>query len=375
MAVNRNDIALCLSGGGIRAVAFHLGVLRYLAEKGLLERIRHISSVSGGSLFVGMVYRANEWSWPTSAEYLSSTHSRIAQAICSRSMQAGAITRLLWPQNWRYLLSRANLLSIELRSCWGFDVPLSAIGPNPEWSINGTTAENGKRFRFKGSSLGDWELGYAQAPDFSLADALAVSAAFPIGFGPLMLRADKQTWMKREWGEVLGSEKVVKSPYKRLHLYDGGLYDNLGAESFFHPGRQVEKIPNTYILVSDAGAPLPVGLNTGPLNPFRIKRMMDIMSEQCRSLRVRAFSNYLQANPDAGAYLWIAAPVRKECEEQARFAREFPTSLKRLDPTEAHQLSDHGYAVTAEVDERYGIGKTYATHAHEYNISKGHSHV
>ena len=49
------DIALVLSGGGIRAMAFHLGVLRRMAEQGLLERVSHLSSVSGGSLIVGLV--------------------------------------------------------------------------------------------------------------------------------------------------------------------------------------------------------------------------------------------------------------------------------------------------------------------------------
>jgi NTE family protein len=44
------QIGLALSGGGIRAAVFHLGVLRRLAEQEFLENVSQISTVSGGSL-------------------------------------------------------------------------------------------------------------------------------------------------------------------------------------------------------------------------------------------------------------------------------------------------------------------------------------
>src|SRR5262245_55765452 len=43
-------IALCLSGGGFRAMLFHLGSIWRLNECGLLTRIQRVSSVSGGSI-------------------------------------------------------------------------------------------------------------------------------------------------------------------------------------------------------------------------------------------------------------------------------------------------------------------------------------
>lgn len=52
-------IGLALSGGGYRAAAFHLGVIRKLFELGLAENIKAISCVSGGSL-VG-AYLAKWW--------------------------------------------------------------------------------------------------------------------------------------------------------------------------------------------------------------------------------------------------------------------------------------------------------------------------
>ena len=59
-------VALALSGGGIRAMAFHLGVLKRMAELDLLERVARISTVSGSSLLMGLVYRSNDFCWPTS---------------------------------------------------------------------------------------------------------------------------------------------------------------------------------------------------------------------------------------------------------------------------------------------------------------------
>ena len=47
---SRPSIALALSGGGFRATMFHLGVIRYLFEKRLLKGVKHVCSVSGGSV-------------------------------------------------------------------------------------------------------------------------------------------------------------------------------------------------------------------------------------------------------------------------------------------------------------------------------------
>ena len=43
-------VALCLSGGGYRAMLFHVGALWRLYEAGWLPKIDRISSVSGGSI-------------------------------------------------------------------------------------------------------------------------------------------------------------------------------------------------------------------------------------------------------------------------------------------------------------------------------------
>src|SRR6266571_1505710 len=50
-----DGIALCLSGGGYRAMLFHLGAVWRINELGLLPRLARISSVSTGSIVAGLL--------------------------------------------------------------------------------------------------------------------------------------------------------------------------------------------------------------------------------------------------------------------------------------------------------------------------------
>src|SRR5688572_29643903 len=47
--------ALCLSGGGYRAMLFHVGALWRLNECGYLKKLARISSVSGGSIAAALL--------------------------------------------------------------------------------------------------------------------------------------------------------------------------------------------------------------------------------------------------------------------------------------------------------------------------------
>lgn len=230
-----NDIDLALSGGGIRAMVFHLGVLRFLAEREKLEKVRRISSVSGGSLITGLILKESGMCWPDSRRFLSEIYPAMQYKLCSRSLIADMLKQLIRPGNYRFLLSRANILGKALEVEWGIAEKLGNLPLYPEISLEGTTAENGKRFRFKRDTLGDYDLGYADAADFPLAQALAVSAAFPGGIGPLCLETGAYVWRKNGPGREGTQETTTHCAYATLHLYDGGVYDNLGLEPFLTP--------------------------------------------------------------------------------------------------------------------------------------------
>jgi len=363
------SIGLALSGGGVRAAAFHAGVLKKLAEDQILESVEHVSTVSGGSLFTGLVFSLSGYKWPSSSRYLEETLPCIKFALTKTSLQMEAIQRLLLPKNWRYILSRANVLEQTIREVWNIDARLDALSASPTWSINCTTGETGRRFRFKNKTMGDYETGYASVDSFSLSKAMAISAAFPGGIGPLSLSARDYAWKKRpEWDK--GDEQAYEAPFSKFHLYDGGLYDNLGIEPLFNVGKQILKNDSTlkrplnWLLVSDGGAPLDRVKIPHPLNPFRFKRIADIALDQTRALRVRSLMNYFTARSGSGAYVGIGMDPRKSIsegtknnpklqeellelawlsEEDAKRAAMYATNLNGMEAVDFDLLARHGY--------------------------------
>jgi predicted acylesterase/phospholipase RssA len=61
---SRDGVGLCLSGGGYRAMLFHVGALWRLNEIGWLRRLFFVSSVSGGSITAGLVAVKRRFSKP-----------------------------------------------------------------------------------------------------------------------------------------------------------------------------------------------------------------------------------------------------------------------------------------------------------------------
>lgn len=363
------SIGLVLSGGGVRAAVFHAGVLKYLAEQDLLGRVSHVSSVSGGSLFTGMVFKESDYSWPTSTKYLEIFLPRFRKLLVSCSLQRMAFGLLLKPINWRFALSRANVVAQAVEKKWGVTALLGDLDVTPVWSINCCAGETGRRFRFKNGTFGDYELGYANAGNFKLAQAMAISAAFPGGIGPLVIETSRFSWMKRSgWGE--SAPLPHEPPFSHIHLYDGGIYDNLGLEPLFDGGKRQIKNDNsistqvTYLLVSDAGAPLSRKTIPGQFNPLRFKRIADIALEQTRALRVRSFVNFLQGGPDRGVLVGIGSDAKTSVETyakshdhlfhelsnynwlsaaEAKRAAEYKTSLDKMSESNYDLLLRHGY--------------------------------
>jgi predicted acylesterase/phospholipase RssA len=69
-------LGLALSGGGLRATLYHLGVVRFLRDAGLLREVTHIVSVSGGSI-LGAHLALNWERYNTSAAEFEAAASKI----------------------------------------------------------------------------------------------------------------------------------------------------------------------------------------------------------------------------------------------------------------------------------------------------------
>ena len=131
--------------------------------------------------------------------------------------------------------------------------------------LNATTYESGKNWRFiPKSRMGDYVVGYVKEPSIPLTDAMAASAAYPGLIGPLALDTRKFSWFEFE-GQV---EREIQPPFAKLHLWDGGLYDNLGVEALFKiRGEHQYHNDCNFLVVSDASNP--VGLKKHTVNPRR----------------------------------------------------------------------------------------------------------
>ena len=171
-----------------------------------------------------------------------------------------------------------------------------------------------------------------------------------IQIGPLVIQADSYEWIKRKkWNDPNDTGSIISPLYPKLHVYDGGVYDNLGLEPFFDAGKGILKDPlppDTKIILSDAGAPLEQGFSLSRVNPWRLKRVTDIISDQSRALRIRTFFNYIQKDPSKGSLIYIAHKISDdETCSSAEFASKFATTLRKLTYDEFDKILNHGYEV------------------------------
>ncbi len=343
-------IALAFSGGGVRATVFHLGVLARLARQNLLGDVETISSVSGGSLAAGLVFASNGNAWPTSAQYLHHTVPQIHSLLTSCDLQWNyAVNSLLRP--WRLLSGRAAILGDAIERLWCIDGRLADLPIAPRWIINATCYETGKNWRFQRDLMGDYQTKYITDPDFPLSAALAASAAVPCLVGPLKLKSHKYQWSEyrdNDW-------QAIPPKYRRLHLWDGGVYDNLGVESLFKPGEGLRGDAD-FLIVSDASRPLSDDVDAGSLAPGFVKasmRLVDVATDQVRSLRARMLIDYFRQNPGSGAYLRMGRTTKQSdayqlaplTSDQVRQAAMFETTLRRLTHSEFSLLFRHGYEI------------------------------
>jgi len=104
-----NRIGLALSGGGSRAMAFHLGCLRALNELALLDRVSALSTISGGSVI--------------GAYYAYMPHLSFAQfeaeirSVLRKGFHGGIVAALFLP--WNFARCFANYCATTIDSMAG----------------------------------------------------------------------------------------------------------------------------------------------------------------------------------------------------------------------------------------------------------------
>jgi len=340
-------IALCLSGGGYRAMLFHVGGFWRLNEAGLLPKLDRISSVSGGSITAGVLgLRWNALAFDNKGvgqqfrkQVVDPIRSLADCTIDESSILSGALLpgtsisdRVIKAYD-KYLYSGASLQQLPDR---------------PRFVINATNVQSGALWRFSKPYMADYRVGriLAKTRTVSLATAVAASSAFPPFLSPVELSFRSSDFEKDDKADLQFEPFTTE-----VVLSDGGVYDNLGLETAWKNYKTV--------LVSDGGgkmAPEESPKRDWARHSFRILSLID---NQVRSLRLRQLMDSLESEGGQppvrkGAYWGIRTPITKyekaafaqECkEDRTRDLAETPTRLKKMDGTRQERLINWGYAI------------------------------
>jgi NTE family protein len=295
------QIGLALSGGGSRAIAFHLGCLRALNRLGLHDRVAVLSTVSGGSV-IGAYFHAYRGDF---ASFEASVRALLAQGLAAPMRRklfstlgikvaaafvvvgtvalavaaikaAVKIIGMVTPRSLaahferfdirsplHRFASRTSLLESVLDDLLFKQAPLNDLPARPHLVINTTELRTGSAFRFGTMESGSWRWGKLHRNEVSVAHAVAASAAYP-----LFLPA---------FDETLTFDKNGTLSSARVLLTDGGIYDNLGLGCLWpdrSPDVSLNVIPIDTIICCSAG----YGLRQEPPSQFLFARMLSVFS-------------------------------------------------------------------------------------------------
>ncbi len=293
-------ISLALSGGGSRAIAFHLGCLRALHRHNLLKDVGTVSAVSGGSVIAAAYFRFG-------GDF--ETFEKRIVALLKNGLVNSVLSVAASPYGFWWIASELSFLMLWLAFGAGklvsrflyvclkfanFDVPILSTWQVPfrRWVtltkileraldreifdecqvsdlsiegmkliLNTTELTTGSAFRFSTGSSGGWRFGELQNT-VKAAHAVAASAAYPLLLAHLQNRYN----FKRKDGS--DHQSLVS-------LTDGGVYDNLGVGPFW-PDRTADVSLDTgqhrTIICCSAG----YGLRTSNHPTYLVGRMTQV---------------------------------------------------------------------------------------------------
>ena len=330
--------ALCLSGGGYRAMLFHVGALWRLYEARLLQGVQRLSSVSGGSITAGVLgLKWRQLSFDPArltSDFVPMVVSPI-RALAAETIDADAIF-------WGVALPGR----VSDRVAGAYDTHLFKGGtlqdlPDaPRFVINATNVQSGAVWRFMKPYMRDYRVGEVKSPKIPLAQAVAASSAFPPVLSPFEMRLDASAFTPNS-----GHDLQRKPFTTHVFLTDGGVYDNLGLETAWKRYQTV--------LVSDGGGKLQPEEEPKSDWARHSYRVLDLVDNQVRSLRKRQVIDSFRSGARKGAYWGIRTDIGDykladalNCPHDRTMAlAEIPTRLKRMSDDSQEKLINWGYAV------------------------------
>ena len=235
------SIGLCFSGGGYRATSFSLGILSYLnrAELNglpLLMHVKALSSVSGGTL-TAVAFASSQEKGQAFEDFYIQFFNFLNNDQLLKQATDNMKDNALWKNNHkrRSFINSFSIAYEQLFFKGSMQKLLNANNGRPlrDVCFNSTEFSFGLAFRFQNSGeTGNYRLANNALKDIwgevKLADAVASSSCFPIGFAPMIMPDDYFTDHKRP--EYLA---VKEQPYfdEGIGVMDGGIVDNQGIGS------------------------------------------------------------------------------------------------------------------------------------------------
>jgi NTE family protein len=356
-----DTLALCLSGGGYRAMLFHLGTLWYLNDAGYLRKLDRVSSVSGGSITAGVL--ALRWKGLTFDAAGKATNFNTVidpiRKLAGTTVDAGGVIRgILTP-----FTSISDRVINSYRKIIFDKATLQDFPDEPLFVINATNVQTGSLFRFSKPLIGDWRVGTIPNPRTGVAEAVAASSAFPPILSPARLDFQHAQWTNLNTGEC------GRPPFTtKVVLTDGGVYDNMGIEN---PWKRCKRV-----LVSDGGGRYQPDDNPHADWARHSLRINATIDNQVRSLRKRqVVKAFIDPNDDhSGAYwsMWTkpsdypAASALAIADATAQSLAQTPTRLAELPAATQERIINFGYGMAERAIRSYFDTNAFAPAAFPY---------
>jgi predicted acylesterase/phospholipase RssA len=339
-------IGLCFSGGGFRASFFALGVLRYLAEAGVIDRVVAISAVSGGSIAAAAA--ADRWRDFKSAggdgpAYLQTIDQPFRDVVTKKNIRRRWMfgsTAALIPFTGGCGGAYSRVLAHNLYR----HKRVAELPHQPEFIFNSTDLTKGRTFRIAPAYIGSWDYRYTEPTPTSvtLGTAVAASAAFPPSLTVIYLKTKQLS--------------LPGAAPKFISLVDGGVYDNLGLEWF--QGWTADALRPTTATKPDFTVVVNAsGTFASKDRRFRLagafSRDLAVQYQQSLSVRIR-WNHEALAVAGGGVYMAVKSDPRTEGLPTGHTAGALPselveplaalrTDLDRFSREEADLLSYHAY--------------------------------
>lgn len=345
-----DETGLCLSGGGYRAMLFHVGSLWRLYEIGLLAECTRITSVSGGSItaaVLGLTWNKLNVTRPDVSRFVQHVVTPIRglaeetidrPAVLKGLILPGSVSGYLEDYYNKYLFGGATLQ----------DLP-----DTPRFFFLATNLQSGALFKFSKLYMSDYRVGIIPDPMLPIAKAVTASSSFPPVLSPTMLHFNEKDVRPCRWA----GEDLHRPPYTtEVELTDGGVYDNMGLE----PLKRFKRI-----LVSDGGGKTQAEEDPDNNWAGHAYRVLDVVDDQNRSRRKIQIMNEADAKERTVAY-WSTRTKLSEYNtlHQGSMPQElrdqlasFHTRLKETPKETQEGLINWGY-LACDVNLRRFIDKS-----------------